>query len=89
VTGLFNYSASDRQNNFVPRLDLRTGLDYAVNDCLTVGFSYQLNAWFNVATVDNPDIMLDAAEWLPDHAARIANEDVLTHSFMVNAVWRR
>ena len=87
--GLNTYGVNDRQDNFVPRLDLRAGLEHDVNDCLTVGLLYQFGAWFNVATVDNPDITLVSAEWLPDAAAKIADENFLTHSIMASAVLRR
>ncbi len=89
VSTLSNYAASDRRDNFVPRLELRTGFNYQARKHLTLGVLYQLGAWFNVATIDNPDITLVSQEWLPDHAAQIANEDILTHSVMATVVLQR
>ncbi|MBI4613481.1 MAG: hypothetical protein HY720_07720 [Planctomycetes bacterium] len=86
-TTISTIEVDDDEDEFAPRIEVRAGLTIRVSDRIRIGASYLFGAWFNAATVDNPEIVLVASEgdnrWVGDEAAHLGSETLLTHTAMV------
>jgi len=83
----------ESDDTFVPRLDLRVGARYQASENLAVSLTYNLGGWFNVATIDNPELLLLPIDgdnrWVGAHPARLAEENLTTNAVMLGVEWRR
>jgi len=91
--GQLDINVTDKQNGFVPRLDLELGLKYQLNQAMALTLLYRFGAWFDVAAVENPSLQNVEIggddRWVGNAPAHLVKDDLFTNTIMAGFVWER